>query len=220
MGTATQIIVCIHSPPWNLFFANLKFFNMRYISTALILSFFFSNAQAQLSKGTWLLGGTANLSARRDSYSSSVINSTSDVLVIKILPSIGYFLADKFSVGFRPGYTKIKSETAGPGGGNTNENRLDFGPFTRYYFLNADKPFNLLTDIGYQYGTYWFTPTKGTRHNFSASAGIAAFFNTSVAIEMLVGYYYQREKIRDFFGSLDEQTGLQITIGFQFHLEK
>jgi hypothetical protein len=193
---------------------------MRYISSFLILSVFFSNVQAQLSKGTWLLGGTANLSATRNSYSSTVINSTWDEVNIKILPSIGYFLADKFSVGFRPGYTKIKAETAGPGGGNTNENRLDFGLFTRYYFINADKSFNVLSDVGYQYGTYWFTPTKGTRHNFSASAGIAAFFNTSVAVEMLIGYYIQTEKRRDPENALIEYRGLQMSIGFLFHLEK
>jgi hypothetical protein len=193
---------------------------MRYISSFLILSVFFSNVQAQLSKGTWLLGGTANLSVTRNSYSSTVINSTWDEVNIKILPSIGYFLADKFSVGFRPGYTKIKAETAGPGGGNTNENRLDFGLFTRYYFINADKSFNVLSDVGYQYGTYWFTPTKGTRHNFSASAGIAAFFNTSVAVEMLIGYYIQTEKRRDPENALIEYRGLQMSIGFLFHLEK
>jgi hypothetical protein len=193
---------------------------MRYISSFLILSVFFSNVQAQLSKGTWLLGGTASLSATRNSYSSTVINSTWDEVNIKILPSIGYFLADKFSVGFRPGYTKIKAETAGPGGGNTNENRLDFGLFTRYYFINADKSFNVLSDVGYQYGTYWFTPTKGTRHNFSASAGIAAFFNTSVAVEMLIGYYIQTEKRRDPENALIEYRGLQMSIGFLFHLEK
>lgn len=193
---------------------------MRYISSFLILSVFFSNVQAQLSKGTWLLGGTANLSATRDSYSSTISTSAMDALNIRVLPGIGYFLADKFSVGFRLGYTKFKAEGVGPSGLSSNVNRLDFGPFTRYYFLNTDKPFNVLADVGYQYGSYWFRPSRGSRHTFSASTGMVTFFNSSVALEMLVGYYIQSERIRDPERTVIEQRGLQMSIGFQFHLEK
>ena len=193
---------------------------MKFISTILILSVFCSNVQAQLSKGNWLLGGTANLSATRNSYSGTISTSATDALNIMVLPDIGYFLADKLSVGLRPGYTKFKAEGVGPTGLSTNANRLDFGPFIRYYFLNTDKPFNVLADVGYQYGLYWFRPSRGSRHSFSASTGMVAFFNSSVALEMLVGYYSQSEKIRIPENALIEYRGLQMSIGFLFHLER
>lgn len=137
-----------------------------------------------------------------------------------ISPSVGYFLADKFAVGLRPSYTKTKSQIDSPGGGNTNENRLDVGPFARYYFLAEEKQFNVLADVSYQYGFYWFMPTKGNRNTFSASAGTVVFFNSSVGLELLIGYYTQKETINDAFKTINEQKGLQMTIGFQFHLEK
>jgi hypothetical protein len=129
-------------------------------------------------------------------------------------------LADKFVLGLRPGYTKNKAQVTTTSGGNTNENRLDVGPFVRYYFLKPDKQFNVLTDVSYQYGFYWFTPTKGNRHTFSASAGTVVFFNSSVSLELLLGYYTQKENIDDAFKAKNEQKGLQMTVGFQFHLIK
>lgn len=176
-------------------------------------------SKSQLTKGIWIAGGTASFYATQNKYSSTVANQTSDVVRLSINPSVGYFVADKFAIGLRPGYTKTKSQVNTSGGGNTNENRLDIGPFARYYLLQADKQFNILADISYQFGFYWFTPTKGSRNTFSASAGTVVFFNSSVGLELLLGYYTQKERINDGINTINKQNGLQMTIGFQFHLE-
>lgn len=189
-----------------------------------ILLFGFSTfcltAQSQLTEGIWLVGGTGSFSSTQNTYSSSAATQSSEVVNLNLSPNIGYFLLDKFAIGIRPSFAKIKSHITSVNGGNTNENRLDFGPFARYYFLEAEKQFNILTDASYQYGFYWFTPTKGHRNTFSASAGSVVFFNSSVGLELLIGYYWRKEEINDAFKTINEENGLQMTIGFQFNLEK
>lgn len=183
----------------------------------LLLSFV---SKGQLTKGVWIAGGTASFYSSKNKYSSTVVNQTSDVMRLSINPSVGYFLADKFTIGLRPSYTKIKAQVTTPSGLTTNENRIDLGPFARYYFLQAERQFNVLAEISYQYGFYWFTPRKGNRNTFSASAGTVVFFNSSVGLELLLGYYTQKETIDDPVKTINEQRGLQMTIGFQFYLEK
>jgi hypothetical protein len=193
---------------------------MKYSFTVSFFLLFSLVGKSQLTKGNWIAGGTASFYSTKNQYSSSVANQTSDVVRLGISPSVGYFLADKFVLGLRPSYTKTKAQVTTTSGLTTNENRLDVGPFARYYFLESEKQFNVLADVSYQYGFYWFTPTKGNRNTFSASAGTVVFFNSSVGLELLLGYYSQKENINDAFKTINEQKGLQMTIGFQFHLEK
>lgn len=192
---------------------------MKCTLTFFFLLFLSFTGNTQLNKSTWLVGGTGSFYSTENTYSSSIATYTSDVVRISISPSVGYLLLEKFAVGIRPSYTKTKAQVTTASGINTNENRLDIGPFTRYYFLTANKEFNILTDVSYQYGFYWFTPTKGKRHTFSASAGTVVFFNSSVGLELLIGYTTQTESINDTFKTKNEQKGLQMSIGFQIHLE-
>jgi hypothetical protein len=192
---------------------------MKHYFTFFIFLLLSSVSKSQLTKGIWIAGGSGSFYSTENKYSSTVANQTSDVVRLSINPGVGNFVADKFAIGLRPGYTKTKAQVTSLSGLTTNENRFDIGPFARYYFLQADKQFNLLTDISYQYGFYWFTPTKGNRNTFSASAGTVVFFNSSVGLELLFGYYTQKETINDGIRTINEQKGLQMTIGFQFHLE-
>lgn len=221
MTTINQHLIRDHSPPLSyILFATLKSTYMKPFFLTVLNCLLFLASNAQLEKGTWLVGGTASLFSTKNTFTSVTTTTNTDALRLTISPSIGYFLADKFTVGLRPGFTKIKSETA-PNGGNTNENRLDIGPFARYYFLEKTKQFNFLLDASYQYGFYWFTPTTGNRHTFSASAGAEVFFNSTVGLELLIGYYKQNERIDYTIGSTTSiSRGLQMMIGFQFHLEK
>jgi len=187
--------------------------------TALSLTFTFASS-AQLTKNNWLVGGTGNFLASKHSYSSPTYSSSSDRLEINLSADIGYFIIDKFAFGLKPGYSKYKDQVNGPGGGYSNQNTINIGPFARYYFLKADKDFNILTDVSYQHGFYWFTPTKGNINIFSVSAGPVVYFNSSVGLEFLLGYYSKKEIIKQSGDNVDKQTGFQISIGFQIHLEK
>ncbi|MGF2411504.1 MAG: hypothetical protein ACQUYJ_04215, partial [Ferruginibacter sp.] len=67
------------------------------------------------------------------------------------------------------------------------------------------------------------TGEKGSRNNFSFIAGPAIYFNSSAAIEILVGYTHSTEQIStSTIGNPYKQIdkGLQFAIGFQIHLEK
>lgn len=191
---------------------------LKYFFALSILLMLSNTCTSQLDKGVWLVGGTGSFYSTKNSYTSTVATFNADAIRIGLNPSIGYVLTDKFAVGLRPGYTKTKSTVTTPSGGNTNENRLDIGPFLRYYFLEKQKQFNVLADISYQYGFYWFTPNKGNRNTFSVSTGTVVFFNSSIGLELLIGYYSQNETIKDGISTRNEQRGLQMMIGFQFHL--
>lgn len=175
---------------------------------------------AQLTKDNWLVGGAGNFLSSKNTYVSSTLSSTTDVIYLNISSDIGYFIMDKLAAGLKVSYSKIK-ENVRISGLNNNSNRFEFGPFARYYFLNADKQYNIITDVSYQYGLYWFTPTKGDIHTFSASGGPVIFFNSSVGLEFLLGYYDRKEIIRgENSDIINQKKGFQMSIGFQIHLEK
>jgi hypothetical protein len=186
-----------------------------------IFLFFSIEATSQIDKKTWLVGGTGNFLSYKNTYSNPTFSYTSDRVKIKISPNIGYFPVNKLGIGLRPSYSKYKDVVNGSGGVNSNENRFELGPFIRYYFLSAEKRYNILTDMCYQYGIYWFKPVKGNINTFSASAGTVVFFNSSVGLEFLLGYYSRNEVIQYSTNveNVINYKGFQIGIGFQIHLE-
>lgn len=185
------------------------------------LSFFIIvNANAQLNKDIWLVGGTGSFLSSSTEYTSPTYSSTSKRVDISISPAVGYFIIDKLLVGIKTSYTKYKERQTNPSGFYSNINRFKVGPFGRYYLLEKDKPYNVLADISYQYGLYSFKPTKGNSNTFSASIGPVVYFNTSVGLEFLLGYYSTKETIKQSGDNINKQSGFQIGIGFQIHLEK
>jgi hypothetical protein len=177
---------------------------------------------AQLNKKNWLVGGSGSFKSLNNNFTSVVYNSEAKITEIKLTPNIGYFVIDKFAVGLKSTLElrNVKSLTGASYGKSL---RLDYGPFVRYYFLEKEKQFNILADLSYQFGNVTLTGEKGSRNNFSILAGPAIYFNSSVALEFLVGYMYTMEKISSpTFGNPYKQIdkGFQFAIGFQIHLEK
>lgn len=191
---------------------------MKKHTLAFLLILCLQSAHSQLTKGIWLAGGTGSFSSMKNAYSTPTYSQNSDVIDIAVSPNIGYFVADKFPLGLKLSYSKNKAQVTTSSGLYTNVNRFEFGPFARYYFLKADDRYNLLAEVSYQYGIYRFTPDKGNINTFSAAAGPVLFFNSSVGLEFLIGYYRRNEVVNDSYKT--EQKGLQMSIGFQIHLEK
>ena len=183
------------------------------------LAFIFSiTANCQTDKGAWLIGGNCNFLSSKNTTSGSTYSLASDRIDIGISPNIGYFIVDKLAIGIKTSFSKYKEQ--GLGGGYSNINRFEFGPLVRYYFLNPEeKNYNILADINYQYGItkdlHYF---NGEINTFSASVGTVIFFNTSVGLEFLLGYYQRKENIYNSYKTT--QKGLQTSIGFQIHLNK
>ena len=191
--------------------------------TLLFLSFLFTSYSfAQLDKGTFLLGGNGSFYKYDGKYNAVNNNNTIKATDIKINASVGYFLIDKFVLGLRPSFSFNKGKLS-TSSLVVSTTQFMVGPFSRYYFLEKDKQFNILLDAAYLFGTnsYPLANTgKGIINELSISAGLEAFFNTTVGVEFLVGYKSKYEDIKGITGYSDKKNGINVSIGFQIHLEK
>jgi len=182
--------------------------------------FFVSASYAQITKGNWLVGGSGSLRSTNTTNSSPNTSTSSKRLDITISPSIGNFIMDKFALGLKAGYNKYKEEGSGSNGLSTNTNRYSFGPFARYYFLEKEKHYNILLESSYQFGIYSFGATKGNSSLFNTSIGPVIYFNSSIGLEFLFGYYNFKETIRQSGDFVSKQNGIQMSLGLQVHLDK
>lgn len=180
------------------------------------------SAYSQIDKDIWLVGGMGSMYSYNEDYTAPSVNVTAKYTSIDLSANVGYFFADKFVTGIRPYFSSFKGQSSG--GGVTNSFRLAIGPFARYYLLKDDKDFNLLTEISYQFGiNNWKEgqPAKGKFNTFSILAGAEIFFNSSVGIEILIGYKNQYASIDNSPSEYNSiKKGFQASIGFQLHLEK
>jgi len=186
-----------------------------FVSYLLITFCFYANGQ--ITKGNWLVGGTGKFYSYTSQYTSATYSNEAKYTQIDISPNIGYFVTDKLAFGVRPSFSSIKGEVTTTGGGSTNTQRYWIGPFGRFYFLQPDKQFNILTDISYQYGFFGGIP-NGKLNQFSAMVGPVVYFNSSIGIEFLLGYSSSLEDVEGY--QKETRKGFQIGIGFQIHLEK
>jgi hypothetical protein len=103
-------------------------FLMKKVSTLLAFSlllgglFLATTAQAQVSKGSWMVGGSVNF------------ESEDGENVFQFEPQLGYFLTNKLAVGVN---FNIDVE---------EETQMEFGPFARYYVWK-----NLFPQVGMLY---------------------------------------------------------------------
>lgn len=190
---------------------------MKKLFVSLSLITFSLAAQSQITQGNWLAGGTGKFYSYTSAYSSATYSNEASYTQIDLSPNVGYFVVDNLAFGIRPTFSSIKGKVTTTGGLSTNVQRYWIGPFGRYYFLEPDKQFNILTDISYQYG-FFGGISKGKLGTFSALAGPVAYFNSSVGLEFLLGYSYSKEDVEGY--QKETRKGFQIAVGFQIHLEK
>jgi hypothetical protein len=187
----------------------------------LSMSLIYIASYGQLTKNTWLVGGSGSLYSYNEDFTSTNTNFTAKYTSIDITAGVGYFVIEKLASGLRPYLSSFKGESLG--GGRNDNIKLAIGPFLRYYFLKPDKLFNILGDVSYQFGINndKASNDRGKFNIFSFMGGVEAFFNSSVGIEVLVGYSQKNITIENSLSSLNSsKKGFQTSIGFQFHLEK
>jgi len=173
----------------------------------IVATFIADFSYSQLSKGVWLFGGSASFSSLKSSSTASIQSKQTN---LEISPFFGYFVADKFAIGLKPSLVYGSNSIA-----NTNTT-FGVGPFTRFYFLNYEKVFNLFAEGSYLYGSITGKGQVSSNSNtFSISGGPVLYFNNSVGLEFTLGYSIS--KIVGFTGTNKE---LGFGIGFKFHLEK
>jgi hypothetical protein len=216
-----------NSPPsCNRLYLNkhLKTYTMKQAILLLTVVFFFSTSSfAQLDKHTWLVGGSTNFYLSKRNYTSYVnsnLSGNSDELNLSISPNVGYLIFEKLGIGLRPYFSWGKGNLISSNGSEftSDSKRYGIGPFVRYYLLNKEKPFNILTDIGYQIGEWNAGGQKGQLKDLNFSIGPVIYFNSTAGIEFLLGYNSHSEVLKNY--SKNESKGFNVSIGFQLHLIK
>jgi len=201
---------------------NMKRFQLLFIITLLISV----DAHAQLNKKMWLIGGTGSFQSYKEVFDMPlppVSQSWTDYHnEIDISVKVGYFVIDKLVLGLTPTFVFLKSSSS-TYPLSENNIKLMAGPFARFYFLDKNKPFNLLAEVNYQAGIQGMINNpkeKGSTRSFSLMIGPEIFFNSVAGVEVLLGYKASKESMD---GSYDPHTdirkGFQVTIGFQVHLK-
>ena len=199
---------------------------MKSVLTAFIILFVAISASAQLEKKTWLVGGSGTFNSFKDKFDATTVSTEYKTTDLNIMPNIGYFIVDKFALGVKSSFSWIKNTGISANAGKSNTIRFDYGPFARYYFLDKEKAYNLIADVSYQFGNINFIDhDRGIRNTVALMAGPVMYFNSSVGIEFLIGYRSAMEKITTSPGTpqffyTQTKTGVQVSIGFQIHLQK
>ncbi len=201
-----------------------------FITATLLLAI---NSFGQLDKETWLVGGTGSFNSYKQNetfifqFNGENIEIQRNIKEIEISPKVGYFIMDKLVVGLSSSFSSEKSEsttiTGNASGGSSNSNKFSIGPFARYYLLKKDMPYNILVEANYQFGSVSQSDlpnSKGKLNRFSFFVGPEIFFNSSVGIELLVGYKTSTQKMDNPNLASMTKNGFQVGVGFQIHLEK
>ena len=173
---------------------------------SIIILFFTITANAQITKGNWMVGGNAYFSNVTNKNSNG--EQTQSSTQINVQPNIGYFFYDRFVGGLSTslGYGKVN-------GNNNSNSGFSLGPYVRYYFLKSEKTINFLLEANYYYGKDFNKSNFGTSYGFKT--GPVIYFNSSVGLELLAKYEHD-------YNSSDSNTAnvFQLGLGFQIHLKK
>jgi hypothetical protein len=176
----------------------------------LLTSIFWNNADSQITRENWLIGGAASYSSLKNKGNGIPRNYQ---IEFQLSGNVGYFFLDKFVGGLKPVFESNKVIN---GSIAVSSGTYELGPFLRYYFLPADRRVNILSEFSYEFG---ITPSSGNptlySNNISGLIGCEAFFNQSVGVEFTIGY--SSLKYTKSTGSVNT---IIAGIGFQFHLEK
>ena len=173
--------------------------NMKKVLLAAIVLMSAQAGFSQISKGNWLVGGSAGFaSEKQGDFKTTTVN---------ISPDAGYFFIDHFAAGLRVGFTSAK-ET-----GTDAVSAFAVAPFARYYFLPTAQTVNVFADGEYGFGSAKSSGVSASVNEFKISAGPAVFVSPSVALEFAL--YYQSMGGKYY---VERANTFGLNIGFQVHL--
>ncbi len=142
---------------------------------AIAMLSFTALANAQTTKGSIMLGGTAGFDVQ--------LVESSNVFNLDIQPQLGFFIADNLAVGGNIGIGFGKA-------GEISSTSFAVSPFGRYY-LGSDKTrFFLHAQVGIIGNSTDFNGDKISSNGYivGLGPGVAFFLNDHVAIEGVLGY--------------------------------
>ncbi|HQQ97930.1 MAG TPA: outer membrane beta-barrel protein [Cyclobacteriaceae bacterium] len=192
---------------------------MKKIVIALILATVTFGVHAQISKGTFLLGGSVGFNSMSAKYiSNGVTTPQGTTTTFSVIPQAGYFVTNQIAAGI--GLT-INSISYKANGASTslNNTRFLFSPFARYYF-----PQKIYLQAGVDIGssTASSTGNGGSNSNslfgWTLLGGYPVFLNESIAVEPQLGYNSLTDKIDS--ANKTTEGNFFIRVGFQIYFAK
>ena len=182
---------------------------------------------AQTSKGSFMIGGNADISFDKNDYDDLGYSKSKS---ISISPEVAYFFVNNFSIGVSLPYGRSWSKTITPSFPDFHSDGYSIGvaPIVRYYF--PVKKFFIVTQGSY--GWYYSKSTydsldpvtgiiDGTEEytnkyrGFSLAAGPAFFLSPYSSIEILANYGNTNYDALDF-----DRSNFYISVGFQIYVPK
>ncbi|WPR71944.1 hypothetical protein SLW70_02095 [Flavobacterium sp. NG2] len=188
---------------------------MEKIILTVLLLFFYSFTNAQITKGNWMVGGSGSFNNYKSTYEYEGVEYSSELNYATVNSDIGYFFHDNIVAGAALNYYGNY-----PKGDFKASHNYGAGPFVRYYILKPEKVINVFTQAGVIIrGAKNSSGTFGPSYSYPFKAGTAIFFNSSVALELSLNYNIDK---LDGAGGNQKTTNNTFTIGigFQIHLEK
>lgn len=112
---------------------------------------FISTAQAQLEKGRMYLGAQVGFSSGTDKNTIGNNSTSTSSSSFSLLPSFGYFIGDKMSIGLGIGFSQQKTK---PSSTTTNTtNQFVIAPHFRYYVPTSSEQFAFFAQAELAIGT-------------------------------------------------------------------
>lgn len=170
---------------------------MKKIIGSLVFLAIVVSAQAQTSKGDWMVGGYFK------------INTSDNNTQIGLTPTAGAFVANNLAIG---GSLLFDYQKAG----DNKITTFGIGPFMRYYFTDANvKPMfhGSLSFLSQKFKSGSFASSTTSGLNYFLGGGAAIFISEHASIDILMGYDHTR-----FDG--DGSGGFALNVGFQVYLHK
>lgn len=167
-------------------------------------------ANAQITKGNWMVGGNGDFSiTKTERGGTNTLKSTH----LRVTPNVGYFVLNKFAVGLSGLLDYQKQKASYSGSPSNSQTYYSLGPFARYYFLSAENQLNVFSEVSYYHAIS--NPGKSGTDNFSFLGGAVLFVNSSVGIEFTGRYSKSTQNTADL-----KYNTFQFGLGFQIHLER
>ncbi|WP_432708084.1 outer membrane beta-barrel protein [Pedobacter sp.] len=171
---------------------------MKKLVLSLVAVFAFAFAtQAQTEKGNVLVGGNVGFNtSKTDGADKSDVN-------FKVVPSVGYFVADNFAIGTGVGYNYNKQVSR-----NNLNQAFEVSPFGRYYVdLNDNFKFFGQLAVPMAFGNNKYVDANGntgdklattTNIGVNLAPGFAYYPSKKVGIEFSVdGFGYNHNKVEN-----------------------
>jgi hypothetical protein len=155
---------------------------------------------AQISKGSWMVGGTA-------AYSSTMEGDIHNT-ILDVSPRVGYFLMKNLAVGVNVAFNQTSDD-------GESYSTVIAGPYARYYFLANNEKVKLFANANAFLGTEDEGKGSSNLTGFGVAAGANYFLNKFIALEASLGYYSTQAKIE----SVKDNT-IGLNFGFQLFFNR